>query len=199
MKLFYFGIFLVASISANGQTILGLKLGLNYNNEKLRSDDPNYPDLADPKIGFNGGIFLKINLNEKIAFIPELQYVQKGIIVNDRYRNRIHYIEIPAMMSLMIVRNLEAEVGLNPGLRMWSTAKVDNTKITTTNSHPLFDFGISTGIRIKLMKGFGIAGRYVWGLTPSGESDAQQTNVTTKVYNRNLLVSITYTLKEIKK
>jgi|SRR5688572_5469699 len=187
-----------------GQISIGFKGGPNLNNTVIKSDDPNFPDLSDPTISFHVGLFTTLRITDKFLLIPELQFIQKGYSLsayrngNNKvvYKNRINYIEIPLLISYSIFKYINIEAGFVTGFKISAVYKEGSTKKNVTGEFESFlDLGLASGVRINLTERLGLTGRYVWSLTPLDKSDPNISAQVTKEYNRNLLVSVTYTVR----
>ncbi|MEO8148901.1 MAG: porin family protein [Bacteroidia bacterium] len=113
----------------------GIKGGLNVSN--LIANDVNN---NSGKLGFNGGLFLRIALTENISFQPELLYSMKGSelqyhndFVNGTARFSLNYIDIP----ILAVINLSRRVNVHGGLYV---ASLTNVHIKNEADIDAFDF-----------------------------------------------------------
>lgn len=82
----------------------GVKAGLNYSNV---FDAKGEEFVADPKIGFAGGVFLSIPVGKYLGVQPELMFSQKGFKASGMLLGRpynftrtTNYLDIPILLSL---------------------------------------------------------------------------------------------------
>ncbi|MEP7164616.1 MAG: porin family protein [Ferruginibacter sp.] len=98
---------IVSAITVNvsmAQLSFGIQAGANIAFGKITVDDTGLPTLFtnDPKIGITGGFLAEIPISEKLAFRPEINFIQKGSktnttlsIFNEFHKITLNYIEIP--------------------------------------------------------------------------------------------------------
>ena len=80
-KLILLAAFAIISVIAFGQATFGFQAGGNlaFGKQKFNTD-PTYPVALtnDPKVGFLVGVLGEIPIGSKLAFRPELNFIQKG-------------------------------------------------------------------------------------------------------------------------
>ena len=140
----------VCSISSQAQVSFGAQVGANLAMGHTTNDDPltsAYTLTNDPKVGFLIGVLGEVDFG-KIAFRPELNFIQKGSksgysgIVFGGYDNSnkrtLNYIEIP----LNVVYNLEIGkagkvfFGLGPAIGIGLSGK-DKLNDVDANGYPI--------------------------------------------------------------
>jgi hypothetical protein len=180
----YFGItiatlFLFSNrISAQNQnnSRLGIKGGFNVSS--LLDNDA---ESSIPKLGINGGVFLRVAINDLFSFQPELIYTMKGgtleynDYVNGTAKISMNYVEVP----LLAVINITKNVNLQGGVYLASLSDVrvrnkgDNSsydfeEALSKDNFKSFDYGLACGIGVdfdKLSAGI----RYDYGVRSIGD------------------------------
>ncbi|SFE05330.1 Outer membrane protein beta-barrel domain-containing protein [Chitinophaga sp. CF118] len=157
-----------ATFTANAQKIsFGVKGGLNiakltdYDNSKVRASI------------FAGG-YANFAFNENLSVQPELLYSGQGNkyeVLNTDFTNKLGYINIPVMVQYRIVPEFYLEAG--PQLGFLASAKTKSGKVTVDikDDCKTVDFGLGFGVGYQFSNGFGIGGRYMFGLTKVSEDE----------------------------
>jgi Outer membrane protein beta-barrel domain len=98
-KVFFLAAFAVISAVSFGQVSFGAQAGANLAFGKEEFDNTGLPFTTKPLIGFFAGFLAEIPFGEKIAFRPELNFIQKGdkSTIFSSYENKrtLNYIEVP--------------------------------------------------------------------------------------------------------
>ena len=161
---------LIWATNSRGQTLFGLKAGLNRN-EIVVENAPFLPLLLyRPNIGFHAGMFA-ILPSSKFSFNPELLFVQRGanshIYLQGSLqpatdsRINLNYIELPLLFSLFRHKAISFETGPNVSMRLSAKEISDNGKTNVSNRfNKLFDFGINLGITVNIGSGISMVARY---------------------------------------
>jgi hypothetical protein len=140
MKKLFLSIALVAitTIGAMAQVSFGIQVGPNFAMGKYSQDNGGYPIVFtnDPKVGVFGGFLAEIPFGEKIAFRPELNFIQKGSksgfslagFGSPESKITLNYLELP----LNVVYKLQAGsgnffFGLGPALAFGLSGKEKRT------------------------------------------------------------------------
>ncbi len=187
---------LICSYLAHGQFSLGIKAGANLNS--LSSSSSVAGDIYKSNIAFHFGVFGQLQLKEKFFLIPELQFNQRGAVINSTQNSRINlnYIDLPILISYQPMKIINIDLGPNISFKTSATATDGKT---TSNVDNLYnnniDFGISAGLRFNITDKVAIIGRYYYGLSPVDEiTYADMNNNTTKVTfaNRTLQFGLSY-------
>ncbi len=128
----------ITTLGAIAQVSFGIQVGPNFAMGKYSADFSGYPVTLtnDPKVGVFGGFLAEIPFGEKIAFRPELNFIQKGSksgfslagFGSPESKITLNYIEIP----LNVVYKLPAGsgnffFGLGPSLAFGLSGKDKRT------------------------------------------------------------------------
>ena len=119
----------LVNLQAQSSTRFGLKAGVNVAN--LYTNDV---ESENAKIGFNGGLFLKLRVTDHFAFQPELLFSTQGTelnydnsLVTGSVRYRMNYWQVP----LLGVFNLVRFVNVHGGIYLASLTGVNVKNVTT--------------------------------------------------------------------
>lgn len=78
----------------------GVKAGIAFSNIKL-VDATQYPDPKPKgKVGFIVGVFSSIPISDHFHFRPEVNFIEKGYIVNKTYPEPLPYLDFPLNLLL---------------------------------------------------------------------------------------------------
>ncbi len=184
---------------------IGVKGGLNLTN--LYTDDETV-DKENMLVGFHGGAFFKIPINERVGLQPEVLFSTKG--AKYEYKSffggnegelkfRLNYVDVPVMLMVNLTDNLNIQAGPYFGILLSSkltneiedgdaiTEEIDKDDFNTT------DYGISAGLGFDFDK-LSFGARYNYGLSKVGkERDFLGTSYTfpdAKNSNFQLYISI---------
>jgi hypothetical protein len=190
---------------------LGFKAGLNFNDCRLTDPAP-YPgfeDFTKVNLGFNVGINYTIQFNKRLSLLPELQFIKKGFRVNDDPANNIYngrvvlnYVELPLLFSVRFLKILNADIG--PSIACKLSARGKSNSGSNDASHlydnPI-DWGLNSGLRVKLGNNFSIGSRYYLGFSTIAPElffteDGQSGQFYNHLKNHNLQIGLIYSLKE---
>ncbi len=170
-KLILSGVFAIgAFLSTQAQNIhFGLKGGLNIN--KMTN-----MDYAKTQAGFHVGGFVNIGLTEEWAIQPELLYSGQGVKrdVPSPFADitlKTDYINIPVMVQYSIVPSFYLEAGPQVGILVGAKEKVGSNSKDVKSKLSGADFGLGFGCGYKFDCGFGVSGRYVFGLSNAITND----------------------------
>ena len=153
----------------------GIKGGLNVTN--LLANDA---ESGNIKPGINGGVFLRIAINDLFSFQPEFIYTTKGgnldynDLVSGSAKFSLNYLEVPLLALIHLTKNVNLQGGIY--MASLSSVKVKNkSNFSTYNFESLnkddfnsFDFGLTCGIGVdfdKLSAGL----RYDFGARSIGD------------------------------
>ncbi|MFI5155470.1 MAG: porin family protein [Chitinophagales bacterium] len=172
---------------AMAQVELGVTAGATFPTYKVSSG--NVSMTSDIKVGFTAGIIAFYNLSEKIGLMPELNFVQKGGILNVTSSNiknssTYNYIELP----LNIVYNFKGStgsffIGAGPafGLGLGGSYKITGMYEESGDIHfgssgeddlKPFEFSLNFVAGYKFSHGFLIKGNYNFGINNIAPSHA---------------------------
>jgi hypothetical protein len=184
-----FGVLITGSASAQQQqtsaenglsTKWGLKAGLNLAN--LYVDDVKDENF---KAGFNAGLYAKLPVTRGFSIQPELLYSNKGAKLTydagifggeGEYRFNLHYVELPVMAVINVVKNFNIHAG--PYVSYLAGANItrlnDDNEVSEisdlkADNFNRIDYGLAGGIGIDIQN-LTIGARYNYGLREIGES-----------------------------
>src|SRR6478736_5935191 len=95
---------LVISTYSYGQFAFGLKGGININQLSVSNSSGGNPYSTN--MAFHFGLFGQLKLKEKLIFIPELQFTQRGANLQPDLRINLNYIELPVLISYRVIKQL---------------------------------------------------------------------------------------------
>lgn len=147
--------------------VWGIKAGLNF--AAWNSASKQNRELLDPRIGFHLGVITHNHLTHKIAIQPELQFSSQGTLRQNGSETedyRTSYINIPVMFQYMFNNGFRVEAGPYVGLLVGAKdVYEDGTENNAKGDYKTVDAGIGVGLNYLTYSGFGIGGRYNFGLT----------------------------------
>ena len=172
------------------QIPIGFKAGVNLNQIIHRDMPSNIGEERKSYVtSYHVGIFTRLKLSEKFTFTPELQFVEKGGELNsyNGLKIKLHYIELPLLVSYSPVKWLSIEGGGSIGLNIGNDGYNDKLYRST-------DIGALGGLRFNLTKKLSLLSRYYYGVAPI-EKFTLSFGDELKAYNENLFFSLSYYLK----
>jgi hypothetical protein len=168
--------------------VWGIKGGLNF--ATWNPANKALQDVIDPRIGFHLGIISHNHLSHKIAIQPELQFSSQGTERdngNNDYEYRMSYINVPVMFQYMFNNGFRVEAGPYVGLLVGAKdVYEDGTSNDAKDDYKTVDAGLGVGLNYLTYSGFGIGGRYNFGLTNINDRIGQ------KIQNRVFQLSAFY-------
>jgi len=205
-RILILSLLLALGISCYGQASFGIKGGLNFNDIVIK----NAPFLPirtyTPSLGFHFGVISKLELTKKIAFRPELLFVQRGANTSKNeageevdVRINLNYLELPLLLSFTPARVISLDVGPNLALKISANGKTSHDKTNMNDAfNKLLDVGMSAGMTFHLSDNLSVISRYYYGLfspnTFQGYSSTTGSPPTSS--NRNLQIGFGYVLKK---
>lgn len=159
----------------------GLKGGLNIAN--LHIDEQ---ESADSRFGLHVGGLAHIHLAPQFALQPEVVYSQQGLQTNvtgTETTLKLDYVNIPVMLQYMFDNGFRIEAG--PQLGFLVNAKVGS--LDNKEDYKSTDVGVGVGLGYLSYSGFGVSGRYNFGLTNINEYDPSN-----KITNRVGQIGVFY-------
>ena len=177
------------NMDAREELKVGIKAGINYSNVYSESGD-DY--VADGKVGFAGGVFVSIPLNQLIGIQPELLYSQKGFKTEGTFFNgkvTSNHLDLPVHLQIKPTENISLLVG--PQLSYLLSTKYEIDGLSLVDEEDLEDennratFGISAGVDFTVQN-FLISARGSWDL-----SKFNKDNSTSDINYKNQLFQIT--------
>lgn len=177
------------NMDAREELKVGIKAGINYSNVYSESGD-DY--VADGKVGFAGGVFVSIPLNQLIGIQPELLYSQKGFKTEGTFfdgKVTSNHLDLPVHLQIKPTENISLLVG--PQLSYLLSTKYEIDGLSLVDEEDLEDennratFGISAGVDFTVQN-FLISARGSWDL-----SKFNKDNSTSDINYKNQLFQIT--------
>ncbi|HZH94621.1 MAG TPA: porin family protein [Flavisolibacter sp.] len=146
---------------AQEKPVFGLKAGLNVSDISVENVD----DAFDSRLGFHVGGLAHIHLSHKVAFQPELQFSSQGGEYN-RSNNELAlgYVNIPLMFQYMFNNGFRMEAGPQVGFMVSAEDHIGNLDVDRDADFKGTDFSIGVGLNYLTDSGFGIGGRYNFGV-----------------------------------
>jgi opacity protein-like surface antigen len=193
-------------LSTQAQFKIGLRGGLNYSNVV---GVPRHLSFVEKKfkVGYNIGVFSRIDIFKKISFNPELSYSNKG----HRYSGtsntsagnlHLNYLNLHALIGYKVFKSLDVLVGPEVGYLLSARSKFDSENINVRSIWDNdFDFGITGGVNYyitdKLLCGF----KYSHGLSSViknidvRDESGVKTGEKAKLQNRTFQLTVGYSFK----
>ena len=141
---------------------LGLKGGLNI--ASLIQKNTDYKS----RLSFNAGGFANLRLAEHLAIQPELLYTSQGAkntVVNQEFETRLGYFAVPVLFQYITNSGFRLETGPQFGVLVNAKSVVDSKKTDVKDIYKDVDASWALGASYVTQSGFGINGRYNFGLT----------------------------------
>ena len=178
-----------SSMDNREELSFGIKAGINYSNVYSESGD-GY--VADGKVGFAGGVFVSIPLNELIGVQPELLYSQKGFKTEGTFFDgqiTSSYLDLPIHLQIKPTENISILAGpqfsylLSTKYELNGFSAIDEEDLDDNNNKATV--GISAGVDFEVQN-FLISARGSWDL-----SKVNKDNSTSDINYKNQLFQIT--------
>jgi hypothetical protein len=177
------------TMDAREELKVGIKAGINYSNVYSESGD-GY--VADGKVGFAGGVFVSIPLNQLIGIQPELMYSQKGFKTEGTFfdgKITSSYLDLPIHLQIKPTENISILAG--PQFSYLLSTKYELNGFSTVDEEDLDDnnnratLGISAGVDFTVQN-FLISARGSWDL-----SKVNKDNSMSDINYKNQLFQVT--------
>ncbi len=179
--------FISTALLAQQKPVFGLKAGLNLS--KWKVDNQNN-DALGTLTGFHLGGLAHFHLSDQIAIQPELQYSTQGAEDNSSGNDvefRTGNINIPIMFQYMFDNGFRIEAGPQVGFLVSAEDKLPNgDELDSKSEYKKTDFSLGVGLNYLTYSGFGVGGRYNFGLSNINDTRSNDT------YNRVLQLSVFY-------
>jgi hypothetical protein len=158
----FFFLFLF-SVTVSGQTSLGFFAGLNSG--KLKGDAPIKASYHS-SIGFNGGVYLDVQLSKLVTLSFQPTFSQEGTKVFysipwekepvDSLRIRLNYIAIPILVKVSSLnQRFYALAGVETGFLLNGFAEGGDEKVSLTDEISKFNLSIVFGAGLRFQLKFG--------------------------------------------
>ena len=194
--------YIIATISlcSYGQISFGLKAGLNINS--LGASSSVVADNYKSNLGFHFGVYGQVKLNDRLFFIPELQFNQRGASTNSSTntngRINLNYIDFPILFSYQPIKKISIDLGPNLSYKLSAVATSGSSSNNVDNLFDKnFDIGVSTGVRFNVTDKISIIGRYYYAISSVTEityADINNNKTQVTLANRTLQFGISYKL-----
>lgn len=176
---FVFALFTTATLFAQDAKF-GLKGGLN-----VATLTNSQGSERGSKLGFHAGLLAHIHLSPSWALQPELVYSSQGAkysVGDGEHQLALNYINIPLQLQYMFDNGFRVQTGPQVGFLASVKDKVNDaeTGIFTSDDFKSVDFSWSVGLGYLTYSGFGVDGRYNFGV--SNINDAGTATVRNNVF-----------------
>ncbi len=193
-KLFSIGILLFCFFGSQAQGDFSIDSGANYSTTVIKSP---FDDNVNFRWGYYFAASYKLKLNDRLAFIPELQYSMEGynagILSIQKFR--FNYIRVLPHIQFKIIQNLWLGAGLNGGLRTSATVFNSFQQINFNTFIEPADLGLLGVVRY-YVKNWYASVRYNHGLKIISEFTVTDVNGnpigSTILKNRNIQLGVGY-------
>ena len=176
-------------LSAQAQTIFGLKLGANIAN--LKATVGSIGVTLDTKLGFHGGGYFTIPAGKNFTIQPELVYSLEGAEFDQTNSNiSLHMINLPLMFQYN-TSGFIVEAG--PQLGFLLSAIEDGQD--ATSGYENINIGLGFGAAYRLRQGVGFSARYNLGLTGVAKDETQDVTVKSNV----IQLGVTFNVATLKR
>lgn len=178
-----------SSMNNREELSFGIKAGINYSNIYSEEGDG---FVGDGKVGFAGGVFVSIPLNELIGVQPELLYSQKGFKTEGTFFDgqiTSSYLDLPIHLQIKPTENISILAGpqfsylLSTKYELNGFSAIDEEDLDENNNKATV--GISAGVDFEVQN-FLISARGSWDL-----SKVNKDNSTSNINYKNQLFQIT--------
>lgn len=198
--IFLLVIILITSFCSYAQFSFGVKGGAQLNNVHFKDFEDEITDTG-PTVGLHLGVFFQIDINEKLAFIPELQLIKRGFQDDtgmQSVRLNANYLEAPLLASFAPVKMLRLEAGPTLGYNISTVIVREESRKTNNGLYKRFALGVTAGIRVLPIDKLEFMLQYHYGLTPSAkisfnDYDGAVINSGT-LHNTGIQLSVAYKL-----
>ncbi|WPR70824.1 porin family protein [Flavobacterium sp. NG2] len=155
---------LFAQETSNEKSNVGIKGGYNLAAVNFDGDGE-----TDQRHGFHIGLYGESFVSDNFAIQPEIMFSQQGYVINngnEKFTQKLNYINIPLMFKAYPADNFFLEVGPQVGLAVTHKEEYSNGFLSSNNEYDpkKFDWGMNFGTGIKSNSGLSIGVRYHLGL-----------------------------------
>lgn len=153
--------------TAKAQVQFGIKAGANIAN--LVGDDA---EEAKMKIGVNAGAFARLSIAESFKIQPEILFSTQGAKSKETFEGEtfetkmnLSYINVPVMFQYHTASGFFAETGPQLGILASAKLKGEGESVDIKENLKSIDFSWGLGVGYEFAQGFGVNGRYNFGLS----------------------------------
>jgi hypothetical protein len=186
LSLVFAAMFFSAALYAQLTPTFGLKGGVNLSQWKIEDAED---DALKNRVGFHIGLLSHIHLSDQIGLQPEVQYSLEGTeqeFAGEDFDYKLGYLNVPIMLQYMFDNGFRLEAGPQFGFLLSAEQEGDVNEDIKDLFKPT-NVGLGVGLNYLSHSGFGIGGRYIFGL--SDISDVEGSN---EIKTRNLQISVFY-------
>jgi hypothetical protein len=166
----------------------GIKGGINL--ASWHHADKDVQDVLESRLGFHVGILSHNHISNKIAIQPELQFSTQGTEVergDNDIEYRTSYLNVPVMIQYMFDNGFRVEAGPYVGFLLGAKdVSSSGTEIDAKDDYKKVDAGVGVGLNYLSYSGFGVGGRYNFGLANIND------RLGDKIQNRVFQLSVFY-------
>lgn len=174
----------------------GIKAGGNLSN---MYDSQNEDFVADPKLGFAGGIFINIPLGALLGVQPAVMYSQKGfegdgrILTNEySFTRTSHFIDVPILLAIKPASFITILGGPQYSYLLKQENKF-NSSLITVEQEEEFDnddirkniFGLTGGVDINI-NNVVLGARAAWDIQQNGDNNDDQLRYKNVLYQATI-------------
>lgn len=184
----------LSSVSFAQSTGFGVKVGANYANLRSNISAKDYESIP----GLHAGLFAAIGVS-KVEIQPELLYSLQGSDSKDSgsgtvTETRSHYVNLPIMVKIFLVKKLSLQLGPQFGLLLSSKSTTDNLKTDIKDQYKSSSFDAVFGVGYDLMDKIDFALRYTVGMSDLRD-ESSASGVSEEIKNSVLQISVGINLK----
>ena len=169
----------------------GLKVGVNFANQKFESDGISIS--PNGRTSFHAGLFMTAMVSETFGIQPELLYNSVGskidIGASDDMIMKFDYLSIPVLLRYNPIPMVNFHAGPQFGILINSVSKVGDEEVDWEDAKTL-DFGFAIGAGLDLPAGLTASLRYTAGLSNIYDAEDDEDDVTMK--NSVFQISVGY-------
>jgi hypothetical protein len=177
-------VFLSYVLQAQIHADFGIKGGLNIANFKIENTSS-----PDSKLAVHLGALAHFHFAQNWAIQPELVYSAQGAkqtISGVEYKEKLHYINIPAMIQYMTGSGFRLQTGPQLGILVSAKSKAGDSESNANDMYDTFDFAWAFGAGYVTNSGIGIDARYNLGLANIIDDNASSASVKNRVWQIGL-------------
>ena len=169
----------------------GLKLGLNFANQKFEGDGGSFS--PDGRTSFHVGGFLTAMVTENFGVQPELLYNSVGStfeIAGFEAVQKFNYLSVPVLLRYNPVEVVNLHAGPQFGILMSAVQEVDGEEDDIKDGLKTLDLGFAIGAGLDLPMGLTASLRYTLGLSNIADDDDDDAEIKNNVFQ----ISVGYKL-----
>jgi hypothetical protein len=173
-------VFLIAGGSANAQSNMGVKGGINFSTLNTNQN---------LKTGFHMGLVWPTYLGSNVALQPEVVYSLQGVKLSGESQLNLGYINTPFLVQLRFGGGFRLEAGPQLGFLASAKTQTGNSLENVRSNYKMLDTGLAVGFGFLGGSGFGFDVRYNYGLSDISKPGGD-------VYNRVFQLGLFYQFRQ---